>query len=108
MVPGAGRAVSRKQEIARQRIDHRANLLARIQPQFGEVKVAHKRPDLTVTHRIYVQEPVALDANYRILHGPRVFHVVGFEQLERIDALNVILASESPWLLGDLEAGENA
>ncbi|HZZ73625.1 MAG TPA: hypothetical protein VFE24_15335 [Pirellulales bacterium] len=80
--------------------DLHIGLAASIQLQRAEVQEDQLDRSLRSTHRIVIAMAVAVDENCRILDADgNLYHVVGYEQAARIDALPVILATQSPWPL---------
>ena len=73
---------------------------ARIQPIEGEVQSEHDQRIARATHRIYLGQPLSLDANHRIVHDATVYHVLATRMPERLDQLPVVHAERSPWPLG--------
>jgi hypothetical protein len=76
-----------------------SDVRARIQPIEMEVKTEHAQRISRETHRVYLGQPLSLDANHRIVHDARVYHVLSTTMPARIDALAVVHVEASPWPL---------
>jgi hypothetical protein len=75
--------------------DVRSNLAARIQPQQTEIEIEYDRRLTRVTHKIFLADEIAIDHTYQIVAGTETYRVLGCERQQRIDALFVILASQT-------------
>jgi hypothetical protein len=51
------------------------------------------------THRVYLGQALALNANHRIVHESQVYHVLSTTMPARIDELPVVHVEASPWPL---------
>lgn len=80
-------------------IGEASDVPARIQPIETDVKTEHAQRIARETHRVYLGQPLALDANHRIVCESRVYHVLSTTIPERIDQLPVVHVEASPWPL---------
>lgn len=76
------------------------DVAARIQPIESEVRTEHDQRIVRATHRVYLGEPLDLDANHRIVHDTTVYHVLATKMPARLDQLPVVHVERSPWPLG--------
>ena len=77
------------------------NLLARVQPAGGAMTVEHDRRLLRASYRVYLAEAVAVTEKHRIydLATSDTFHIRGYESAAELDALFMIDALKTPWVL---------
>lgn len=80
-------------------IGEHSDVPARIQPIETQVKIEHDERMARATHRVYLGQPLALDANHRIVHEAEVYHVLATTMPARIDELAVVHVEASPWPL---------
>jgi hypothetical protein len=72
---------------------------ARIQPIDTKVTTEYEQRIARATHRVYLGQPLSLDANHRIVHESVVYHVLSTSMPERLDQLAVAHVEVSPWPL---------
>jgi hypothetical protein len=72
---------------------------ARIQPIDTKIATENEQRIARATHRVYLGQPLSLDANHRIVHDSVVYHVLATSMPERLDQLAVVHVEVSPWPL---------
>jgi head-tail adaptor len=80
-------------------VSEHSDVPARIQPIETDVTTEHAQRMARATHRVYLGQSLALDANHRIVHAARVYHVLSTTMPARIDELPVVHVEVSPWPL---------
>ena len=69
------------------------DVAARIQPHRGEIVIEHNKKKIRLTHEIYLDQPVTIDSNHRIIDAAgNPYALVGYTDPQRIDRLTAILA----------------